>query len=139
MDLAQMISPDRALGSGLSRRLPDAMGVGTRDSSNEVAGERRLITILFCDLVGSTMLSQRLDQEDYAELVLSYQELLRGIIVGNGGIVANYLGDGVVGQFGYPDAHENDAERAVVSGLGGWCFSVGKARVLGVDRKEWWV
>ena len=59
-------------GSERGRKLVDAMGLGTRDSSNEVAGERRLITILFCDLVGSTMLSQRLDQEDYAELVLSY-------------------------------------------------------------------
>ena len=112
------------------------MGVGASGSSNEVAGERRLVTILFCDLIGSTMLSQRLDQEDYAELVLSYQELLRGIIVGNGGIVANYLGDGVVGQFGYPDAHENDAERAVVSGLE-ICSAVAELdRTLGVELGE---
>ena len=87
------------------------------DGRVEVSGERRLVTILFCDLAGSTVLSQRLDPEDYAELVLSYQELVRDIIVRNGGVVANYLGDGVVGQFGYPVAHENDAERAVVSGL----------------------
>ena len=83
----------------------------------KIAGERRLITILFCDLVGSTVLSQRLDQEDYAEVVLSYQESARQLIERNGGIVANYSGDGVVGQFGYPDAHEDDAERAIVSGL----------------------
>lgn len=112
------------------------MGPRTRDAGGGVAGERRLITILFCDLVGSTVLSQRLDQEDYAELVLTYQETLRGIIVGNGGIVANYLGDGVVGQFGYPDAHENDAERAVVSGLE-ICDAVAKLdRSLGVELGE---
>jgi class 3 adenylate cyclase len=87
------------------------------DGKVEVSGERRLVTILFCDLAGSTVLSQRLDPEDYAELVLSYQELLCDVIERNGGVVANYLGDGVVGQFGYPVAHENDAERAVVSGL----------------------
>lgn len=63
------------------------------------------------------MLSQRLDQEDYAEIVLAYQALARSVIEGNGGVVANYSGDGVVGQFGFPDSHENDAERAVVSGL----------------------
>lgn len=86
-------------------------------SRRGVAGERRLVTIAFCDLVGSTILSQRLDPEDYAELVLTYQELAREIIERNGGIVANYAGDGVVAQFGYPDGHENDAERAVVSAL----------------------
>jgi class 3 adenylate cyclase len=105
-------------------------------SPGGVAGERRLVTILFCDLVGSTVLSQRLDQEDYAELVLSYQELLSGIIVANGGIVANYMGDGVVGQFGYPDAHENDAERAVVSGLEVCEAVIELDRTLGAELGE---
>ena len=84
---------------------------------NAIAGERRLVTILFCDLVGSTVLSQRLDQEDYAEVVLSYQESARRVLEKNGGVVANYSGDGVVGQFGYPNAYEDDPERAIVSGL----------------------
>jgi len=98
--------PERGLGPDERARVGESL-----------VGERRLVTILFCDLVGSTTMSQRLDPEDYAELVLAYQERGRDVIERHGGIVANYQGDGLVAQFGYPEAHENDAERAVLSGL----------------------
>lgn len=110
----------------------------TKDAveTRAAAGERRLVTVLFCDLVGSTVLSQRLDQEDYAEIVLSYQETVRGVIERNGGAVANYSGDGVVGQFGFPDSHENDAERAVVSGLEICDLVIELDRTLGAELGE---
>lgn len=82
-----------------------------------VAGERRLLTVMFCDLVGSTAMSTRLDPEDYAEIVLTYQETARHVVETHGGLVAQFVGDGLVIEFGYPVAHENDAERAVESAL----------------------
>ena len=81
------------------------------------AGERRRLTILFCDLVGSTALSEELDPEEFSDLVLAYQEMGRAVVVGYGGHVAQYLGDGLLTYFGYPTAHEDDAERAVLAGL----------------------
>ncbi len=69
--------------------------------------------VLFSDLVGSTELSLSLDPEDYAEVVLTYQETGGRIVASHGGSVANYLGDGLLAQFGYPIAHEDDADRAV--------------------------
>lgn len=80
-------------------------------------GERRRLTILFCDLVGSTALSEELDPETLGELVLSYQEMGRAVITDFGGHLAQYLGDGLLAYFGYPVAHEDDAERAVLAGL----------------------
>lgn len=81
------------------------------------AGERRRLTILFCDLVGSTALSEQLDPEELGELVLAYQEMGRAVVHRFGGHVAQYLGDGLLAYFGYPTAHEDDAERAVLAGL----------------------
>ena len=81
------------------------------------SGERRRLTILFCDLVGSTALSEQLDPETLGELVLSYQEMGRAVITDFGGHVAQYLGDGLLAYFGYPVAHEDDTERAVLAGL----------------------
>jgi hypothetical protein len=72
---------------------------------------------MFCDLVGSTMLSEQLDPEDVGELVLEYQEMGRAVVARFGGSVAQYLGDGLLTHFGYPVAHEDDAERAVCAGL----------------------
>ena len=82
-----------------------------------MTGERRQVTALFADLVGSTVLSQQVDLDDYAEAVLAYQEAGRAAITGTGGSVAVYLGDGVLGLFGYPVAHEDDALRAIRAGL----------------------
>ncbi len=80
-------------------------------------GERRQLTVAFIDLVGSTMLSQQLDPEDYHARVVAYQTACHQIIARYEGHVAQYLGDGVLAYFGYPTAHEDDAVRAVRSGL----------------------
>ena len=80
--------------------------------------ERRQITVMFCDLVGSTDLSTRLDPEDLRELVRDYQEACEKAILAFDGHVAQYLGDGLLVYFGFPRAHENDAQRAVRAGLG---------------------
>jgi predicted ATPase/class 3 adenylate cyclase len=80
--------------------------------------ERRQLTVMFCDLVGSTELSARLDAEDLREVVRSYQETAAEVIQGFDGHIAQYLGDGLVVYFGYPRAHEDDAHRAVRAALG---------------------
>jgi class 3 adenylate cyclase len=72
----------------------------------------------FCDLVGSTELSSRLDPEDLREVIVAYHRGVAGIVAGFDGFVAKYMGDGVLVYFGYPRAHEDDAERAVRAGLG---------------------
>jgi class 3 adenylate cyclase/predicted ATPase len=79
--------------------------------------ERRYATILFCDLAGYTALSERLDLEDLRDLQARYQRLAAGIIERWGGFVASFQGDGVLAFFGYPSAHETDAERAIRAGL----------------------
>jgi len=80
--------------------------------------ERRQLTVLFCDLVDSTQLSGRLDPEEYREVVRAYQKVCTDVIQRYEGHVAQLLGDGVLVYFGYPHAHEDDAQRAVRAGLG---------------------
>ncbi|HET9714617.1 MAG TPA: adenylate/guanylate cyclase domain-containing protein [Pseudolabrys sp.] len=80
--------------------------------------ERRQLTVMFCDLVGSTSLSTRFDPEDLREIVRAYQDACAKVVSQYNGFIAKYLGDGVLVYFGYPQAHENDAERAVRAGLG---------------------
>ena len=72
---------------------------------------------MFCDLVGSTLLSEQLDPEEYREIVRAYQETCEAAIQHYDGHLAQYLGDGILGYFGYPAAHEDDARRAVRTGL----------------------
>ena len=72
---------------------------------------------MFCDLVGSTAISTRLDPEDMREMIAAYHQCCASLIERGGGFVAKYMGDGVLGYFGYPQAHEHDAERAVRAGL----------------------
>src|SRR5262245_58929711 len=79
--------------------------------------ERRQVTVMFSDLVGSTALSARMDPEDLRELISAYQKCVTEAVRRFGGFVARYLGDGVLVYFGYPEAQEDDAERAVRSGL----------------------
>ncbi|MGC2075672.1 MAG: adenylate/guanylate cyclase domain-containing protein, partial [Xanthobacteraceae bacterium] len=79
--------------------------------------ERRQVTVMFSDLVGSTALSARMDPEDLQELISAYQKCVAETVRRFGGFVAQYLGDGVLVYFGYPEAHEDDAERAVRAGL----------------------
>jgi class 3 adenylate cyclase/tetratricopeptide (TPR) repeat protein len=79
--------------------------------------ERRHLTVMFCDLVGSTALSSRLDPEELRDIIGAYLRRCTEVIVKSGGFVARYMGDGVLAYFGYPQAHEDDAERAVRAGL----------------------
>jgi class 3 adenylate cyclase len=87
------------------------------ESKPQDAAERRQITVMFCDLVGSTALSARLDPEDMREIIGAYHRCCADLIAKAGGFVAKYMGDGVLAYFGYPQAHEHDAERAVRAGL----------------------
>jgi class 3 adenylate cyclase len=81
------------------------------------SGERRQVTVMFSDLVGSTALSARMDPEDLREVIAAYQRAVAETVQRFGGFVAKYMGDGVLVYFGYPQAHEDDAERAVRAGL----------------------
>ncbi|MDM0046261.1 AAA family ATPase [Variovorax dokdonensis] len=79
--------------------------------------ERRQLTVLFCDLVGSTALSHHLDPEDVRDIILRYQRTARSLIERYEGDIARYMGDGILAYFGYPTAHEDDPARAVLAGL----------------------
>jgi class 3 adenylate cyclase len=79
--------------------------------------ERRQLTVLFCDLVDSTALASQLDPEEWREVVRAYQETCAKVIARFKGYIAQYLGDGLLVYFGYPQAHEDDAQRAVRTGL----------------------
>jgi len=115
---------------GHRRKLLDAIAVlgasaPTAAVSAAVAGasapadaERRQLTVMFCDLVGSTALSARLDPEDLREVIATYHRAVADVVRSLDGFVAKYMGDGVLVYFGYPRAHEDDAERAVRAGLG---------------------
>src|SRR5215218_7261405 len=81
------------------------------------SAERRQLTVMFCDLVGSTALSARLDPEDLREIIAAYHKCVAEVVGRFEGFVAKYMGDGVLGYFGYPQAHENDAESAVRAAL----------------------
>src|SRR5207253_10089544 len=81
------------------------------------SGERRHLTVLFCDLVGSTEMASHLDPEEWREIVADYHQAAAQAIERFGGHVAQYLGDGVMAYFGWPAAHDNDAERAARAGL----------------------
>jgi class 3 adenylate cyclase len=83
----------------------------------EAAGERRHVTVMFCDLVGSTSISARLDAEEWRDLVSAYLDAASAAVTEMGGHVAKTLGDGLMALFGYPIAQENDAERAVRAAL----------------------
>ena len=80
--------------------------------------ERRHLTVMFCDLVNSTALSARLDPEDMWEVIRAYRAACARVIAAYDGIIARFVGDGILAYFGYPRAHEDDAERAVRTGLG---------------------
>jgi class 3 adenylate cyclase len=110
---------------GHRRRLLDAIAaLGTKAPAAATAppartdAERRQLTVMFCDLVGSTALSAQLDPEDLREVIAAYHRAVADVVAGFDGFVAKYMGDGVLVYFGYPRAHEDDAERAVRAGLG---------------------
>jgi class 3 adenylate cyclase len=89
----------------------------TIDSPTGDTAERRQVTVLFSDLVSSTALSARMDPEDLREVISAYQKCVAETVRRFGGFVAKYMGDGILVYFGYPEAHEDDAERAVRAGL----------------------
>src|ERR1700736_5205040 len=97
------------------RAPPDALP--TIDKSPKDSAERRNVTVMFSDLVGSTALSARMDPEDLREVISAYQNCVADTVRRFDGFVAKYMGDGVLVYFGYPQAHEDDAERAVRAGL----------------------
>src|ERR1700733_13043915 len=87
------------------------------NAAPEDRAERRQVTVMFSDLVGSTALSARMDPEDLREVISAYQNSVAEAVGRFGGFVAKYMGDGVLIYFGYPHAHEDDVERAVLAGL----------------------
>src|SRR5271168_1247066 len=105
--LAESAAPSHADRPGLAGAAPDPA----------VAGERRHLTVLFCDLVGSTPLSQQLDAEEWREVIAKYQQAASGAVAPFGGYVAKNLGDGLLIYFGWPTAREDDPTRAVRAGL----------------------
>ncbi len=101
--------------NGLAQQPPDEQQPAP--VATDAAADRRLLSVLFCDLVGSTALSEQLDPEDMHELIRRYQDSVAGAVTRFGGYVAKYLGDGVLAYFGWPMAYEDHAERAIRAGL----------------------
>jgi class 3 adenylate cyclase len=97
---------------------PAAATSAPGDALPPADAERRQLTVMFCDLVGSTALSAQLDPEDLREVIAAYHRAVADVIRSFDGFVAKYMGDGVLIYFGYPRAHEDDAERSVRAGLG---------------------
>lgn len=120
--ITYLTSAERALGATPTPTpLPQAAdGTPTEPPYTAVTtpeAERRQVTVMFCDLQGSTALSQQLDPEDLRDVIRSYQEVCAGAVTRFGGHIAKYLGDGLLIYFGYPQAHEDDPQRAVHAGL----------------------
>jgi class 3 adenylate cyclase len=97
---------------------PDSRVASPAVTPRPADAERRQLTVLFCDLLDSTLLASQLDPEDLREVVLAYQDTCAKVIAHFEGHIAQYLGDGLLVYFGYPLAHEDDAQRAVRAGLG---------------------
>ncbi|TMJ54979.1 MAG: hypothetical protein E6G90_07910 [Alphaproteobacteria bacterium] len=125
---------------GHRRRLLDAIAAlgaavpatPSRDPTVRADAQRRQLTVMFCDLVGSTELAGRLDPEDLREVIAAYHGAVADLVGNLDGFVAKYMGDGVLVYFGYPRAHEDDAERAVRAGLG-LIDAVGRLDVKSVE------
>src|SRR5260370_10901115 len=114
-DRRRMLRAIRGL-AGDNTVLPHSPAV--TEARPQDSAERRQLTVMFCDLVGSTALSARLDPEDLRGIIGEYKRCCAVLVERNGGFVAKYIGDGVLAYFGYPQAHEDDAERAVRAALG---------------------
>src|SRR5262245_20759157 len=93
-------------------------GEATRVAPPTPDAERRQLTVMFCDLVDSTYLASQLDPEDYRDVIRAYQQVCTEVIQRYDGHIAQLLGDGLLVYFGYPQAHEDDAQRSVRAGLG---------------------
>jgi len=124
-DLTEQDLKDLGIPLGHRKKLLKAIAVFVASSAVDrrpvpaarADAERRQLTVMFCDLVGSTALSTQLDPEDLREVIRAYQTACGKVIAKYGGYVAKYLGDGILVYFGFPQAHENDPERAVRAAL----------------------
>jgi class 3 adenylate cyclase/predicted ATPase len=101
----------------LAGAAPAAPQPALAEATSEDVAERRQLTVMFCDLVGSTALASRLDPEDLREIIGAYHRCVADVVGRFSGFVAKYMGDGVLVYFGYPQAHEDDAEQAARAGL----------------------
>ena len=117
MKLLDAIAALRNDGSGKAPTVDAATTSSSPSAHPEDRAERRQVTVMFSDLVGSTALSARMDPEDLREVISAYQKCVAETVQRFDGFVAKYMGDGVLIYFGYPQAHEDDAERAVRAGL----------------------
>jgi class 3 adenylate cyclase/predicted ATPase len=106
-----------ALRAAANAKAKSSTSLAPIDSFAKESAERRQVTVMFSDLVGSTALSVRMDPEDLREVISTYQKCVAETVRRFDGLVARYMGDGVLIYFGYPRAHEDDAERAVQAGL----------------------
>jgi class 3 adenylate cyclase len=120
-ELGVSLGHRRKLLAGIAELPSDAVRAGSHSAPSGPMrhddAERRQLSIMFCDLVGSTTLSTRLDLEDLRAVIGTYHRCCAELIGRNSGFVAKYMGDGVLAYFGYPQASEHDAERAVQTGL----------------------
>jgi len=116
-DRLRLLDAIAALVGAAPSNIPTRSPKPAPPTSPELAAERRPITVMFCDLVGSTALASRLDAEDWRNLVNAYLDEASKAVTGFGGHVLKRLGDGLMALFGYPQAQENDAERAVRAAL----------------------
>jgi hypothetical protein len=122
---------------------PDTAASAPPASARMDTAERRQVTVMFNDLVGSTALAARMDPEDLREVISAYQKCVAETVRRFDGFVAKYMGDGVLVYFGYPQAHEDDAERAVRAGLelieavGGLKSRVQMQTRVGIRRSDW--
>jgi len=115
-DRRRLLEAIATLGDAGSRAAPEA-AAEPLPRSLAGAAERRQLSVMFCDLVGSTALSSRFDPEDLRDLIGAYHSCVAATVARFHGFVAKYMGDGVLVYFGYPQAHEDDPERAVRAGL----------------------
>ena len=118
-DLGIPLGPRKKLLKAISKLTSDPISTETHEATavSIPDAERRQLTVMFCDLVGSTELSQILDPEDMREVNRAYQDACKNAIERYEGYVARYMGDGVLAYFGYPMAHEDDAQRSLLAGL----------------------
>ena len=120
-DMGVPLGPRRKILAAISKNADAAQvtpePTARAEQKRQDTAERRQVTVMFSDLVGSTALSARMDPEDLREVISAYQQCVAETVRRFGGFVAKYMGDGVLIYFGYPQAHEDDAERAVRAGL----------------------
>ena len=129
--------------SGKAPSVNPATAPSTPSAPPEDRAERRQVTVMFSDLVGSTALSAGMDPEDLREVISAYQKCVAETVQRFGGFVAKFMGDGVLIYFGYPQAHEDDAERAVRAGLELVAAVVSSRpmrlyRLVSASRLDWW-